>query len=172
MKHGCSKGSRRTQKQKRIYTSWQMMRRRCFNSRHKSFKYYGGRGIQVCAQWDISFLTFYLDMEATWFPNALIDRIDNNGHYNRLNCKWSTPKESAGNRRKRSSMTIEEHKAHQRAYARKQYADPEWRVKHLAAQQTPRAKEMQRFRDLCKRLAKQQPKPTNSPRFSSAKVVK
>ena len=89
------------EKQKCIYISWCCIKQRCFNPKNANFKYYGGRAsgpIQVCAQWS-DFRLFWRDMEATWFPGASIDRIDNDGHYNRLNCKWSTPKETANNRR-------------------------------------------------------------------------
>lgn len=38
-----------------IHTTWRGMRDRCFNERSKYFPRYGGRGVQVCAQWDRSF---------------------------------------------------------------------------------------------------------------------
>ena len=36
-------------RERALYSSWQSMRQRCF-SKHKSFKQYGGRGIQMSAQ--------------------------------------------------------------------------------------------------------------------------
>jgi hypothetical protein len=60
---------------------------------------YGGRGIGICIAWD-SFDQFYADMGARPEGKSL-DRIDNALGYNAENCKWSTPKEQANNRRKR-----------------------------------------------------------------------
>ena len=75
------------------------MRQRCFNPRGESFKDYGGRGIQVCAQWDTHFEIYHKDMETTWFPGASIHRVNNDGHYNLQNCKWENPTEQSRNRR-------------------------------------------------------------------------
>lgn len=73
------------------------MRKRCMNQRCKNFKYYGGRGILVCERWN-SFASFLADMG--WAPEGLeLDRVNNNGHYEPSNCKWSTRTEQARNKR-------------------------------------------------------------------------
>src|SRR5258708_1553106 len=69
--HG-AKSSNRTRKQKCIYTAWRNMHSRCFKPKGAHFKDYGGRGIQVYAQWCLDFRIFWRDMEATWFPGSLI----------------------------------------------------------------------------------------------------
>jgi hypothetical protein len=94
--HGATSRNQ-TEKQKCIYESWQAMLKRCFNPKNKDFMYYGGRGIQVCAQWTV-FPLFWRAMEATWFPGATLDRYPNNkGHYNRQNCRWATRAEQTRN---------------------------------------------------------------------------
>ena len=79
------------------YTIWCSMRQRCNNPSDAAFKYYGGRGIRVCERWG-DFRNFLADMGSR--PKGLwLDRINNDGDYEPSNCKWSTPKEQANNRR-------------------------------------------------------------------------
>lgn len=35
------------------------MKSRCYNSKEKIYKYYGGRGITICDEWKNNFETFY-----------------------------------------------------------------------------------------------------------------
>jgi len=74
------------------YHSCENMNQRCFNTKHRDFKWYGGRGITVCAEW-LTFAAFWQDMGATWFKGAHLHRTDNDGPYNRKNCQWLTPEE-------------------------------------------------------------------------------
>ena len=76
------------------------MIQRCHNPKHERYAYYGGRGIVVCDRWRI-YANFLADMGEA--PDGLwLDRINNDGNYEPGNCRWSTPKEQASNRRRKS----------------------------------------------------------------------
>lgn len=80
------------------YRAWASMKRRCYNHNVEKYEHYGGRGITVCDRWKDSFVNFLDDMGRC--PEGLsLDRINNDGHYEPGNCKWSTQFEQIHNRR-------------------------------------------------------------------------
>jgi hypothetical protein len=88
-----------------LYTGYLDMFARCNNPNNDQYKDYGGRGIRVCERWN-NFQTFVADVGKRPRGKTL-DRIDNDGHYEPGNCKWSTKKEQSRNSRRNVLLTFE-----------------------------------------------------------------
>lgn len=81
------------------YITWRCMLRRCFDKQHKHYHRYGGRGITVCKEWT-DFKAFVKDMGLRP-AGKTIDRKDNNGNYEKGNCRWATAEEQHLNKTQR-----------------------------------------------------------------------
>jgi hypothetical protein len=74
------------------------MLQRCQDKKSINYPLYGERGITVCDRW-LNVNNFIEDMYPTYKKELQLDRINNNGNYEPINCKWSTKKENCNNRR-------------------------------------------------------------------------
>lgn len=81
-----------------IYAVWFSMIARCYRETHEQFKNYGARGISVCEKWTL-FEGFFADMGPSYKPGLSLDRKDNNGNYEKDNCRWVTIKAQLRNKR-------------------------------------------------------------------------
>jgi len=82
----------------RIYRTWTNMKSRCNNPKSSRYESYGGRGIRVCAEWESNYMTFHnWAVENGYQDDLQIDRIDNDGNYTPLNCRWVTLEENNRN---------------------------------------------------------------------------
>ena len=113
----CHDGATQQEKEKRLGVKdkidkstnqcYRDMKRRCYNPNSQRYYTHGARGIKVCGRWLESYEYFLEDMG--YKPEGYtLDRIDNDGDYEKSNCKWSTPKEQALNRRTNIYITYQE----------------------------------------------------------------
>lgn len=91
---------------RRTYICFRSMHTRCSNPNDpRRWKNYGGRGIKVCERWSgkHGFKNFLADMGIN--PAGLsLDRFpDNDGNYEKSNCRWATPIEQRRNQERKNS---------------------------------------------------------------------
>lgn len=88
-----------------LYDTWIHMRLRCSNPANPKYARYGGRGIQVCPEWENDFFRFVADMGPRP-PGHSLDRRDNDGDYGPSNCRWATGQMQMQNTRRNRLLTI------------------------------------------------------------------
>ena len=90
----------------KFYHTWDSMMQRCNNSKSTNYKNYGGRGIKISEEFkDCKVFIEYLELLPNYSENKTIDRIDNEGNYERGNIKWATVVEQNLNKRIKSDNT-------------------------------------------------------------------
>ena len=101
----------------REYRIWARMLDRCYRQDNDNFRFYGGRGVIVCANWRNSFESFLADVGIAPTVGHSIDRENPNGSYTcghcdeckarnwPANCRWATKQTQDRNRRKHVRVT-------------------------------------------------------------------
>jgi hypothetical protein len=92
-------------KNDRLYNTWAGMIQRCENPKAHNYKDYGGRGISVCEEWHDFMCFFRWSMENGYNDDLTIDRINNDAGYEPDNCRWTTYKTQANNKRNNHFLT-------------------------------------------------------------------
>lgn len=97
------------------------MKNRCYYQNNDSYKYYGGKGIKICDEWNdreiitikgkhgcftkgwVAFKTWALSHG--YRDGLTIDRIDSNKDYSPDNCRWVTMKIQDNNKQNNRLIT-------------------------------------------------------------------
>ena len=87
-----------------LYDTHKAMNKRCHDKGHMAYDSYGGRGIEVCAEWrgrdGMGAFISYVDSILGERPEGhTLDRIDNDEGYREGNIRWASRKMQANNRR-------------------------------------------------------------------------
>jgi hypothetical protein len=96
----------------RLHGVWRNMKNRCYRKNTTHYKYYGERGIKICDEW-LEYANFKKwAHENGYDENApkgtyTIERIDVNGNYEPMNCKWISSEEQSKNRRSNYRVTFD-----------------------------------------------------------------
>jgi hypothetical protein len=85
------------------YTAYNLAKGRCNNPNLSNYHLYGGSGIKFRFS---SFEEFLEEVGRKPSPKHSLDRKNNNGHYERGNVRWATPKEQSRNKHNTPNITI------------------------------------------------------------------
>ena len=82
----------------RLYNIWVHMRNRCNNPNREAYKWYGGKGVKVCEEWN-EYSNFKEWAMANGYDDGMtIDRIDATKDYCPSNCRWLSKSDNSKHR--------------------------------------------------------------------------
>lgn len=90
----------------KMHSVFKGMKLRVYSCNHRTYKYYGGRGIKICDEWlqdEKAFIKW--GIENGYEKGLQIDRIDVNGDYKPSNCRWVTSSHNQINKRPLNNKT-------------------------------------------------------------------
>lgn len=100
------KGYRHGLRYTRVYRIWLNMKNRCNNTKTWAYRFYGGRGIKVCQEWNDDPNSFYRwAMDNGYSDELTLDRIDVNLGYCPKNCRWVNRKVQGVNKKSTKWIT-------------------------------------------------------------------
>lgn len=88
----------------KIYKNYHSMKDRCYKETKDCYHNYGGRGIKMCDEWlgedgYLNFKEWALNNGYKDGRNISLDRIDVNGDYSPINCRYTDAKTQGRNKR-------------------------------------------------------------------------
>lgn len=89
----------------RLYDMWSNMKQRCSYKKRRDYRYYGGKGVKVCDEWHEYKNFEKWALENGYKEGLSIDRIDFDGNYEPLNCRFVEPEEQQRNKSNNVNLT-------------------------------------------------------------------
>ncbi len=91
----------------RLYNTWKNIKARCLYPNSRRYNDYGGRGISICKEWELSFVNFKNWALNNGYTDKLsIERKNNNENYCPDNCEWITNATQQLNRRDNRNISF------------------------------------------------------------------
>lgn len=90
----------------KYYRAWCNIKNRCYNKNSKDYEFYGARGIILSNEFlhdPVSFCSYISSLNNSGKNGYSIDRIDNNGNYERNNIRWASMHTQSINKRKQKN---------------------------------------------------------------------
>ena len=86
----------------RLHNIWKNMKARCYNENSTSYHDYGAKGVTICGNWLDNYTEFKTWEESAGYSDDLsIDRINTEGNYEPLNCRWANNSTQTANQRQK-----------------------------------------------------------------------
>ena len=123
----------------RLYRIWKQMRIRCRCVTNPTYRFYGARGIDICAEWE-DFAVFREWALSHGYSDELsIDRVNPDGNYCPDNCRWIPRSENSRRSRHEKHYTYNGMTMNNREWAEYLGINPGTLVQRIKRHGVPRA---------------------------------